>query len=343
MAFTLQHIPNGSTNYPAIVDANWTAIEAEINSLLATIAATSGDGPLLTLQEFDRDGIVGAASYQLDEPAYGGGPTIKIGRRPTANVLLGDVDQSFAWLTVGGVKHLVSQVGDVTLNAGAIVSGLPKTIYVGVPSGGTAQLFEDTTSLNVLYIYSMCWDGFNLTCLERIAPILPGYTTHQALANNARMVQVYDGETDFLRETDGRIDVVLPGSSDDNGIGVDGAYEVVGLMVTAHRNDVDGLYAPFGAAPDNQITFEVRDDAGQRWNLEDMVFDAAAVPDSLFAHVNTPVIGDDRFALELTLLRLVRTQVGASVVSAVGFTLTVFVRPIIGAPIGKDETKVDLL
>jgi len=342
MSLVLANIPLGSTNYPAIVKGNFDAIEAAVNSLAAQISAAVGDGALLTLDEFDRDGIVGAASYQLDIENYAGGSQITIGRRPAFNIAFGEQDISVAWATFAGVKHRVTQTGDVTLDASAIVAGLPKTIYIGVPSGGTAQLFEDNSAPNILYLYSMTWDGFGLSDFARLAQILPGYSTHQALASNVRTISIQDTESEFLDDPDGRVDLVLPGAPDDNVVGIDGAVEVVGFAITAHRGDDEGLYAPTGVAPDNQLTLEIQSET-VRWNKEDIVFDASNIPDTIFAAVDKDVVGLDRFVTEFRRFTIVRTQIGSEVISARNFTLTLFVRPLIGAAVPKDKDSVDML
>ncbi len=342
MTLSLQNFAASDKNYIAKMNANNAAIEAAVNSLISQISAAMGAGSLLILDEHDRDGIEGAASYQLDLENYAGGAEIAIGRRPVANVLLGDQDVSIAWGTFSGVKHRVTLTGDVTLNAGGVVSGLPKTIYVGIPSNGTPQFFEDTSTLNVLYIYSMTWDGFSLTCFQRLAPILPGYTTHQAILDAVRILQIFDGESDFLDDPEGALDLPLPGSADDNGIGVAGGVEVVGFMITANRSGPDGLYAPTGEAPDNELTLEIRSEA-VRWNLEDIIFDASNVPDTIFAKVDVDVVGLDRFVTEFRSFRLHATQVGSSIVSARGFTVAILTRPLIGTQIPKDSSKVDLI
>lgn len=342
MTLTLQSFAASDKNYVAKMNANNAEIESAVNSLISQISAAVGDGSLLILDENDRDGIMGEASYQIDLATYAGGATIKIGRRPAPVLLLGDLDLSIAWATFAGVRHRVTQTGDVTLNAAAIVAGLPKTVYVGIPSSGTAQLFPDTVTANVLYIYSMTWDGSSLSNFQRIAPILMGYTTHEALANAVRILQIFDGESDFLDSTEGALDLPMPGSADDNGIGVAGGMEVVGFMITANRSGPDGVYAPTGAAPDNQLTLEIISEA-LKWNLDPIVFDCSNVPNTIFSRVDLGVVGLDRFVTEFRSFRLRASQVGSAVVSARGFTIGILTRPLIGTQIPKDSSKVDML
>ncbi|HEV3028491.1 MAG TPA: hypothetical protein VG457_13015 [Planctomycetota bacterium] len=342
MTLTLQSVPAGSLNYPAIIDANWAAIEAAVNSLQSQISAAVGDGALLITDAFDRDGIVGAASYQLDLASYAGGGQITIGRRPAPISIFGDQNVSIAWITAAGQQQRVTQVGDVLLDFSGIVSGLPTTAYIGIPSGGTAQVFPDTATPNVLYIYSVCWDGFTLTCMERIAPILPGYTAEQALVANPRLVQSYDPDADFLTDAGGKVSIVFPGAADDNLVGIDGAVEVVGFMVAFHQSGEDGLDAPGGMSPDNLLTLEIHDTEGVRWNNEDIVFDASNAPDTIYASV-APAIGADKFLTEFSAFHVIATIVGSAIISARGYTLGVFVRPLIGTAIPKDSTKVNLI
>lgn len=336
MPFTPTTIPVGSTTYPETVDANFAQLAALVNSVEAQLSAVGGEGRLLPLEIFDRDGIVGAGSYQLDLEAYSGGSQITIGRRPAFQVGLGETNVSVAWMTIGGVKTRVQLAGDVVLNAAAIIAGIPKTIYVGIPSNGTPQLYENTAPINVLYIYEMFWDGSSLSAFKRRSTILAGHTLIQAIANAPKHLSIFDGETDFASDVLGDSCIVLPGAKDDNLILLDGALEVLGFFAGYCKTGPDGVYAPAGA--DNRIKFKVVAN-GQAWTETDFDFDASLTADEDFRKVN-PSIGDAKFVTEVTRFRLERTFKGADVVSARAWTWGLYVRPLFGAPMPKDLTKV---
>src|SRR5262245_54580198 len=128
------------TDFIAKHNNNYTLIEAALVDLYQQVLAGMGEGAMLTLDAFDRVGIVGAASYRLDLDTYPGGALIDIGRRPAFNAALGDKNVSVAWINAGGLMR-VQLSGDTTLNAAPITAGLPKTIYVGIPSTGVPQFY----------------------------------------------------------------------------------------------------------------------------------------------------------------------------------------------------------
>ncbi len=322
-------------------EANRIATQNALNELDSKISAAGGDGAQLILDAFAKDGIVGSESYQLDVDNYDGGSAITVGRRPTPNLALQEVDLSIAFATYGGNRQRVTLTGDVELDASGVLSGLPKTIYIAIPSDGTPQIYEDPDLPNLLYIYSMCWTGTTLTTFVRMAHILPGYQTLADIASAPQRLQVFDGESCFLSDVNGKIDLELPGAAVDNGISIKGAVEILGFAVRSHRADADGVYAPTGDAPDNQITFEIRDNDDRRWNDEDVVLDGSATPETVYAGVDDDEVGTDRFVTEYRSFRLVATLIGSAIVSARALTLTIFVRPLIGTAIPKDSTKVD--
>lgn len=327
-------------DYISQINTNWATIEGAINTLDAQILAAVGDGALLILDAFDRDGLVGAQSYQLDILNYAGGAQIDIGRRPVFNPALGEVDESIAWVTVGGNRTRVQQATDVTLDATSIVVTMPTTIFVGVGSSGTAQLFPDQTAANVLYIYSMTWNAFSLTNFRRLAPILPGYPTLQEIVKAPRIVQLFDSDTDWLVDLIGRTEIVLPGEADDNAIGLEASMQVLGGFVSFHRGDFDGCHAPTGAAPDNELELRLTS-AAVKWNLEQILIDCSNIPDTIFFRIDTAVVGDLRFVNEARRFQLEKISVGSSVVSARGMTWGLYVKPMIGLAIPKDESVVD--
>lgn len=327
------------TDYIPNLNANFAAIESEVNNLSAQLVATIGEGGPLIVDLFDRDGIIGAHSYVLDIENYPGGSQITIGRRP-APVFQGEVDESAAWGTFSGQKARVTLSGDLLLDAVAIVSALPKTIFIGIPSSGTPQFFEDDVQPNVLYIYEMTWNGFELTEFARRAPILPGYSLIQEIAAAPRLIQVFDSDTSWIDDFESRTEIVLPGHSDDNEIGVDASMEVVGFFISTHNADDDGFAAPGSNPPtDSIIRLEVQSEA-VRLNLEDLELDAGQTPDTIYAKVDPATDPMFRFVTEVRRFRLVREFLGTGVTSARGFTWGLIVRPMIGTPIPKNQNKV---
>jgi hypothetical protein len=336
MALSLQDFTTEDLDYVTKLNNNNALLEQEVNSIASQLLAGVGEGALLMLDIFDRGGIVGAHSYRLDLDAYAGGSQIAIGRRPAFQAGLGEQNVSIAWGTFAGQRQRVQLTGDVTLNAASIVTGLPKTIYVGIPSSGTPQLFEDTSTLNVIYIYSMCWDGFNLSCIKRMSGLLPGYTLLQEIAAAPRVISVFDPETDWVSEAVGGTNVVLPGASDDNEILVDGSMEVIGAFVSWNKSGPDGMYAPGGT--DNKVKLKLVSQ-GVTWSDSDFELDCSLVADEIFKKIAAGV-GDDKFVTTVRRFQLERTYLGANVVSCRAFTWGLIVRPLLGTPVPKDTTKV---
>ena len=324
------------TDYPAKLIENFTLIQASLEDIYQQLEAIAGEGARLILDAFDRPGIVGETSYRLDIDGYPGGSQITIGRRPVFQPLLGEQDVSIAWINTGSSMLRVELDGDITINAAPILAGLPKTIYIGIPSTGTPQFYEDTLTPGVLYVYSMAWDGFNLTTFKRMGALLPGYSTLQAAASAPRQIQVFDPDTDFAGGIQGETSIVLPGARDDNGIDVDGSVEVIGFFANFNKNGPDGMYAPSG--PDNKVRFKVVS-AGVTWSESDFEFDCSMAADEVFKKV-TINVGDDKFVTTVRRFQLERTFKGAHVASARGFTWGLLVRPLLGAPIPKDATQV---
>lgn len=327
-------------DYVSKLNNNNTAIEAAVNALQAQVLASFGEGADLILDTYDRDGVVGSHSYLLDLDNYPGGSQITIGRRP-APVLAGELNKSIAWATYSGERSRVFMDGDLVLNAITIVSGLPKTIFVGVPSDGIPQLFESGILPNVLYVYSMTWDGYSLSNFKRLAPILPHYTTLQAIAGAPRFFTLFDTETDWTSETVGSSEITLPGASDDNEIGVDGSVEILGFFMTAGKAGPDGFKATGGTPTDNAVKVKVVSN-GDDYTEFPFDFDASNVPDTIFQKIN-PARGTDKFVTTVQSFTLERTELGPFVVSARAFSWGIIYRPIIGIAIPKDQTKVVLI
>lgn len=341
MVVSLQSFAAGDTDYVSKLNSNFTIIEGELNSLAAQILASVGEGAQLITDAFDRDGIVGSASYVLDLENYIGTALIDIGRRPAPVSAFGEIDESVAWGTFSGVKRRITQTGDVTLNAAAVTTGLPKDIFIGLGSDGTPAFHEVDNTPNVLYIYAMCWNGFSLTDFRRIGHILPGYSLIQAIADKTEQLQLFDGETDFLQDLVAGTEIIMPGAQDDNEIGLDGSKEVVGFFFATTKPGNDGFNAPFPSSnPDDSIVKVKVTSEGLTWSLADMAVDAAAAPDVVFAKVNVGVVGLDRFVTVVRRFRLERTALGSLVTSARAFTWGIYVRPLLGIAIPKDTAKV---
>jgi hypothetical protein len=324
-------------DYITQFNSNWATIQAAVNDLDAQIFALFGDGALLLLDWFDRDGIVGAASFQLDIINYAGGSNLTVGRRPVFDALLGEKDESIAFITVGGTRTRVVQTADLSLNAAAIVVSVPTTIFIGVGSSGNAQLFPDQVAANVLYMYSLTWDGFTMKDFRRLAPIMGGYTLLQEMNKAPRTIQLFDSDTDWLVDVKSRTEIVLPGIADDNEIDLEAPMQVIGGFVTFHRGDFDGCHAPTGGAPDNQLKLKLTS-AAVKWNLGEITIDCSQIPDTIFFKIDEPVVGDLRFVNEVTRFDLELVSIGSAVVSARGMTWGLYVKPIIGTAIAKDET-----
>jgi hypothetical protein len=337
MSFTLQAVPLGSPDYPTITEANRAAIEAALNELDAKVSSVGGDGAQLILDAFDRDGVVGAASYQLDLKNYTGAAEIIVGRRPAADTMKGDQDVSIAFGTFSGVKKRVTQSGDVTLDASFVTADLPKTIYIAIPSDGTVQIYEDADLPNLVYVASMCWTGFALSQFKQLAHILPGFTLLQELAKVAACERIFDGSTDWLSHSESLSTVVLGGDGTENEIALNISREVVGGFIAA-TGIAEGFYAPAG--PDNKLVLELWDDQDRRWNLEDIEIDCSATPTRLFFKID-PALGDDVFVTGVAEFRLVRTSIGGDVLSARRFSWGLYTRPVIGTPTARDTSKVD--
>ena len=338
MPLTLPEIPIGTLDYPALVDANFAAIETAINNLSQQILASSGDGAALILDTYDRPGLVGTHSYVLDIDAYTGGSEILIGRRPEFNPLSGELDVSTAWGVFGGELQRVQQVGDVTLDAAPILNALPKTIYVGIASSGAPQLFEDDVTPHVLYLYEMTWTGFGLSGFKRRAPYLPGYSLFQSMMKHATVMQVTDWETQWTGDVIAEASLPLHGGALANEIAVNQAVEVIRGFVDIPRSGAGRFHAP--SSVKNTLVLKLMA-AGVKWNLDPIEINVANTPDRIYFQIDTGAVGDDRFVTDVEDFRLERVSIGDHVVSARGYTLGLFVRPILGMAIPKDSDVLD--
>jgi hypothetical protein len=328
--------PDGWTE----IDENFADLMAFINDLDARVLAVSGDGVELLLNQFDRPGIVGPHSYYLKVESYEGGAEIDIGRYPAPNLLQGELDVSYAFGTFGGQKKRIQQPGDVTLDAASFTSGpLPKTIWAGVGSGGTAQLFDDNATPGILFLYSMTWDGFQLKDFKRLAHYLPAYSLFQMLTKRCREIAVFDPETQWTNALVAETRLPLHGSAGSNGIsGLEESHEIVGGYVDIPRMAAGRWFAPVGG--DTKVTLKFMLN-GVRVNLEDIEIDAQGAADRIYFSADGDGLGSDRYVTESSEVTIEREAVGADVVSARGCTYGLFLRPILGVPIAKDPDSVD--
>lgn len=338
LSITVPVPKNGPTGWTTI-DDNFEEIQSFVNALAAQILAVSGDGALLLLDLYDRHGIVGPTSYVLGIEEYEGGSEILCGRRPAPDLAKGDLDISIAFGTFGETKKRVTQVGDVTLDAAPITNALPKTIYVGVGSSGTAQLFEDQSEPDVLYIYSLCWDGFQLTQMTRLGHFLPSYSLLQMIAKRAREISVYDRDTQWKSDADAEVRLPLHGSALSNGVtGLEMAEEIIAGYVDIPAGGVGRFHCPGGT--DNKLVLRFMLN-GQQVNLAAIQINVSNAPDRIYFAIDADGLGRERFVTSVSSVTIERVSVGADVVSARGITYGLFVRQVLGIAIPKDSDAVD--
>ncbi len=343
-ALSLSTFAAADTDYVAKLNADARATESAVNTLFELVENTFGDGALLISDLFLYDGIIGDESFVLDVPAYTGGGQITVGRRPVAPVFAGETSESAAWLTVSGRRTRIVVSVDTELDADAILEGIPKTIYVVVTSGGDVQLEEEADVANELYLYSMTWNGFSLSDFVRMAPILPGYQLLKRIAAPMLPIQLYDPDTNFVDDVESVTMLTIPGAPDESGpLAIPGGFEVLGGFVSFNKAGLDGAYAPGATGADSKLVLEVRSD-DVVWNVEeDLEVNVNLAPNTQYWRVDESVVGLDRFCNEYREFRLVRASIGSGVISARAFTWGLYVRPIIGAAVGKDTDKLDMI
>lgn len=338
----METFADGDYDYVENLNANFGTLEAFVNSLEALVLSVGPEGQALVTDLWDRPGLVGSHSYVIDLENYAGGATISIGRRPTAETDLGDQDLSVAFLDVAGTKQRAEMSGDTVLNASGFITGLPKTLYVVIPSNGTPQFLEAEGNPLVLYAYSCTWDGYQLTDWKRLAPILAAYPTLQAIVGAPRVLQVQDMTTDFNGQSRGDSSIFTLGKASLNEIEVNGTVEILGFFVHALKAGEDGFKAADVADPERQkLVLNVECD-GEVWNDEAMEFDCSAAPDSVFVKVATG-IGSARYVTEPLEFKLVRESIGDAVISAAQILWGVIYRPVIGVELPCDTDYVKLV
>lgn len=137
MAISLAKAFAASTTYVTDHESNYTIIEDAINSILTTLTGSSGSLSVPQgLQEiFDRDGVIGVASYQLtNQTVVSDSLTIPAGA---------------AWIASTFRRKTSSTI----LNTSALTTG---TRYINVDSGGNPVLSSTLTAESV---YSFAWDS----------------------------------------------------------------------------------------------------------------------------------------------------------------------------------------
>lgn len=344
MPVTMQTFANNDRDYVAKLNANFAALAAAVNSLQSAISGGVGPGAQLITDVFDRSGVVGTRSYQVDLDGYAGGALLTIGYRPAPNLAYGELGVSAAWVNTGDAFERVQMATDAVLNFAGIVSGLPKTVYVVLSSSGVPQLVEVDNQPNVLYLYSMTWDGdqIDVASIVRLTPILPGYELIKDIARRPQMIGLFDPETDWVSDEDGMTSVLLPGAVDPvEETFAEMAYEVIGFYLNVTRADEDGFSAPGESveADDNHVKFKPQSD-GADWTDDPFDVDCSNVPDFQFLPVSES-IGLDRYVTLARTFELTRVSLGALVNSARAFQWGVLVRPIYGPPFAKDVNFVD--
>lgn len=338
---TIPTLSASDSDFIQVLNALLTDVENAINTHHAELLAAIGPGSLLIEDIFDRDGIVGAHSYQLDIPNYGGGATIDIGRRPAPIGSRGEVDVSIGWITTAAGKTRISLTADLLLSAAGIIGGLPKTIFVRVGSSGVPQVLQDEADTNLLTLYKATWNGFSWQNITRVAPILPGYPLFMEMAAHPRQNQVYDGDTNWVDAgvQDSDTEIITHGDPLDNEIGLNAEVEVLGFFIHPHRSTAGFWFAPSANPPDSLVTLRVVS-AGETWSASDLVVDCTQAPDSIFVGVAS-AIGSKKFVNEVRRFRLEFVSKGSGVVSARGFTWGIEQAPIFGASVPKDSTALD--
>ena len=331
----------GDLDYVAKMNADARAVEAAVNELRSLIQNTFGDGALLIDDLYERDGIVGAESFYLDTENYAGGNTITVGRRPVP--AYGETNESVAYMTAGGARTRVAVPEDQAVSAAGVISGLPKTIYLVLTSGGSVQFEEDPDLPNLLYLYKMCWNGFSLYEFARMAPILPAYSTFKKLAAPMIPIQIFDPETNFMDVDESETSLMIHGVGTENApLLVAAGMEVLGGFVAFHKEGPDGAYAPFGSGDDVKLELEVVGEEGETWNAEAIEIQMDDIPATVFWKVKTTGTFELlRFVNELKEFRLNKVSIGQYVVSARAFTWGLYVRPIVGAAVAHDTESFD--
>jgi hypothetical protein len=150
MAITLAKSFENSSTYVADLDSNFTILEDEVNAILGSISGSSGSlsVPAGLAEIFDRDGVIGIASYQLTNQTV------------TADVF--SLPAGAAWVAQTFRKRLTS----TSLNTSTLTNG---TRYINVNSAGDPSLSETLTAES---IYSFTWTDPVISAATLIVDIL---------------------------------------------------------------------------------------------------------------------------------------------------------------------------
>jgi len=137
MAIILEKVFAAISDYVQKHESNYTIIEDTINSILVQLGGASGSLAVpLGLQEiFDRDGVIGIASYQLTNQTVSGDNLV--------------IPAGAAWTNLS----FRAKDTTTTLNTASLATG---TRYINVDSGGFPVLSATATAESV---YSFTWDS----------------------------------------------------------------------------------------------------------------------------------------------------------------------------------------
>jgi hypothetical protein len=184
----------------------------------------------------------------------------------------------------------------------------------------------------------------DLSDFRRLAHLPPGYPLLQAIAAAPKKEQILDTETNFVDgETYSDSAIVIPGSPAANGISLEGAGEFLGIFFDVQRDDEDGWYTNSAGDPDeSKVTLQVVDQDDVEYCATDIVIDCADPIGTTFKALDAG-LGDLKFVTNVRTLRLKVVSVGADVVCARCFTWGIWTRPLLGAPLPKDSTKVRMI
>lgn len=328
MTVSLQTFAASNKDYVARLNNNFSALKAATEALQSAILGSVGAGAQLVTDLFDRGGVV--RGYELDEENYDGSEDITI----TAGVAWGDFNGTFDRVTLAE---------DLEINASAITSGLPKTVYIVITANGAPQFVESDALPNVVYAWSMTWDGIGYSEFKRLGTLLPGYDLVEDIARRAEIISIFDTETDWLSDEEGKTSIMLPGANTDNEL-ADMVYEVIGFVAQAVRSDEDGFYATEEDPEDtdrDHVKFVVHSE-GEDWiDPEDPFdFDCSEGADYQFKPVN-PALEASVYITEAQTFELVRTYLGDFVESARAFNWGVVVRRVYGPAMPIDTNFVD--
>src|SRR6185295_6867665 len=80
---------------------------------------------------------------------------------------------------------------------------------------------------------------------------------------------------------------------------------------------------------------------GVQIHEDDVEIDVSNAPDRVYFSIDADALGRDQYVVDASEVTIERVSIGADVVSARGCTYGLFLQPIIGIQIPKDEDSVD--